>query len=102
MYAQGLAIARKRAVQHNIVRLQELAARHDFEAQAEHVSAIDGIGVGIVDLEGGDGGGDSVEALLVVGLLLLGAGEEELLVAVDGLSRLARAEGGRFGAGLGV
>lgn len=94
MYAQGLAIVGIRAVQHNVVRLQELATGHDFEAQAEHVSAVDGIWVGIVDLEGGDGGRDSVEALLVVGLLLLGAGKEELLVAVDGLSRLARAEGG--------
>lgn len=94
MYAQGLAIVGIRAVQHNVVRLQELAARHDLETQAEHVSAIDGIGVGIVDLEGGDGGGDPVETLLVVGLLLLGAGEEELLIAVDGLSGLARTEGG--------
>lgn len=102
MHAQGLAAVGVRAVQHNVVGLQELAARHDLEAQAEHVSAIDGVGIGIVDLEGGDGGGDAVEALLVVGLLLLGAGEEELLVAVDGLSGLARAEGGGFGGWLGV
>lgn len=93
MYAQGLAIIGVRAIQHNIVRLQELAACHDLEAQAEHVSAVDGVGVGVVDFKGGDGGGDSIETLLVVGLLLFGAGEEKLLVAIGGLSGLARAEG---------
>jgi hypothetical protein len=82
VHAQKLAVFRIRPVQHHIVRLQELTARHGFEAQPQHVAAIHGVWVWVTHLKGRDGGGDAVEALLVVGLLLLGAGEEALLVAV--------------------
>lgn len=84
VHAQQLAIVRIRPVQHHIVRLQELAASHGLEAQAQHVAPVHGVWIRVADLKGRDGGGDAVEALLVVGLLLLGAGEEALLVAVDG------------------
>jgi hypothetical protein len=64
------------AVEHDVVRLEKLAAGHGLEAQAEDVAAVDGIGVRVADLEGGDGGADAVEALLDVGSLPLGLAEE--------------------------
>lgn len=82
VHAQKLAMVRIRPVQHHIVRLQELAACHGLEAQAQHVAPVHGVRIRVAHLERRDGGGDAVEALLVVGLLLPGAGEEALLVAV--------------------
>lgn len=103
VHAQKVAIVRIRPVQHHIVRLQELAAGHGLEAQAQHVAPVDGVGVWIANLKGRDGGGNAVEALLVVGLLLLGAGEEALLVAVDGCpSGLSGSQGGGLGSWLRV
>lgn len=76
------------------------------------MAPVHGVRIRVAHLKGRDGGGDAVEALLVVGLLLLGAGEEALLVAVAvgwcpfglsgsqrcwGLLFLAGAEGGEEG-----
>lgn len=100
---QKLAVIRIWPVQHHVVRLQELTARHSFEAQSQHVAPVDGVGVRIADFKGRNRGGDAVEALLVVGRLLLGAGEEALLVAVDGRpSGLSGSQGGGFGGRLRV
>lgn len=60
----------KGPVEHDVVWAQELALRHDFEADAEDVAAVDSVRVWIVNLEGGYRRGYSVGALLDVGLLL--------------------------------
>ncbi len=59
-----------RPVEHDVVWAQELALRHDFEADTEDVAAVYSVRVWVVDLEGGYGRGYSVGALLYVGLLL--------------------------------
>lgn len=63
-------------VEHDVVGLEELAAEHDLEAQAEDVAAVDGVGVRVADLECRDGRADAVEALLDVGFLPLSLAEE--------------------------
>lgn len=69
-------VARVGPIQHNIVGTQELALGHDLEAKTEHVAAVDGIWVWIVDLEGGDGAADAIETLLDVGALLFRFGQD--------------------------
>lgn len=54
------------AVEHQVVGTKELAARHDLEAQGEHVAAVDGVGIRIMDLEGGNGVAEAVDGLLDV------------------------------------
>jgi len=65
-----------RSVEHDVVRSQELTLGHDFEAQTEDMATINGIGIRIVDLEGGDGAAYAIEALLIVSFLLVGFAEE--------------------------
>lgn len=64
------------AVEHDVVGPQKLASGHDFESQAEDVPTVNSMRVGVMDLEGGDGAADAMEALLDVGALLVGLGEE--------------------------
>lgn len=59
-----------RAVEHDVVWCEKLAAGHDFETKPEHMATIDGIGIWVADLEGCDGRTDSVETLLLVCLVL--------------------------------
>lgn len=63
-------------IEHDIVGSQEARFGHDFEAKAEDLASIDGVGVWVADLEGGDAGAHAVEVELVMGLLSIEAGDE--------------------------
>lgn len=71
-----------RSIEHDVVWSSELGAGHDFDANAENAASINGIWVGVFDLERRYGCASSVETLLVVRVLGFGSGED--LVA-DGL-----------------
>src|SRR5690606_8451939 len=70
--------ARVRPVQEDVVGAQEAGAAGDFDADAQDGAAVDGVRVRVLGAEGGEGGAGAVEALLVVGLLEGGLGEEFL------------------------
>lgn len=65
-------------VHEDVVRAQEAGAADDVDAQAQDGAAVDGARVRVLRAEGGEGGAGAVEALLVVGLLQGGLGEESL------------------------
>lgn len=65
-----------RSVEHDVVGSQELSLGHDFEAQPQDMATVDGIGIRVVDLEGGDGAAYAIETLLIISLLLVGFAEE--------------------------
>lgn len=71
-----MAGVRVRAVEHDIVGAEEAGLGHDLEAEAEDLAFIDGVGVGIADLEGGYAGCGSVEVELIMSFLGISAGEE--------------------------
>lgn len=48
-------------VEHDVVGPEKATLGQDLEAQSEDVAAVHGVGVWIVDLEGGDGAADTVE-----------------------------------------
>lgn len=95
VHAQGLGPGEEWPVEHDVVRPQELPARHDLEAQAQDVPAVDGAGVRVEHLEGRDGAAYAVEALLRVGFLPGCAGGE-----AGGASASARRAAGGRGGGL--
>jgi hypothetical protein len=64
------------AIEHHEVGLEKLAARHDLEAQAEDMTAIDSVWIGIADFESCDGVAYSIGALLDVCFLLGGSAAE--------------------------
>jgi len=64
------------AVEEDVVRAQELGAADDLDAQAQDGAGVDGVGVWVARTKGGEGCAGAVEALLVVGELGVGAGEE--------------------------
>lgn len=70
--ALALAAVLIRPVQQDIVRAQETRPTDNFDAQTQNSTAIDGVGVGVARAEGGYARTGAVEALLGVGLVLVG------------------------------
>jgi hypothetical protein len=68
--------ARVRPVQQDVVRAEKPGAAGYLNAQTQNGAGVDGVRVGVARAEGGEGGAGAVEALLVVGLLEVGLGEE--------------------------
>ncbi len=55
-----IAAVRVGSVQHDIIGSDELGFGHDFETKAEDVPTVDGVRIGIADLERRDGGARAV------------------------------------------
>lgn len=80
VHAQVPTTLRKiRPIQQNVVRPQEPGATDDLDAQAQDGAGVDGARVRVARAEGGQGRAGAVEALLVVGALEGGLGEEGAL-----------------------
>lgn len=99
--AQGAAALAVRPVEEHVVGADELGARHGLDAHAEDLAAVDGVGVRVAHLEGGDAGAGAVQALLLVGLLLLRVGLDLLVLAAGArggaVEELARGDVGQEG-----
>ena len=76
-----LAPSAIRPVEQDVVRTQKFGAADDLDAQAEDGAGVDGMGIGVARAKSGEGRAGAVEALLVVGELGIGAGEEGLVLA---------------------
>lgn len=59
-------------VKHDIVREQELALGHDFEAQAKDMPSVNCIGIRVLDLESSDRAAYAIKTLLVICFLFVG------------------------------
>lgn len=64
-------------VEEDVVGLDEFSGAGYVDAEAEDVAAVNGVGVGILDAEGGDACAGAVEIFLCVGALRGGCCEEE-------------------------
>lgn len=67
-------------VEEDVVRAQKLGAADDLDAQPENGAVIDRVGIWVTRAKGGEGCAGAVEALLVVGELGVGAGEEDFVL----------------------
>ena len=76
MNAQEIG-AEKGLVEEDVVGLDEFSGAGYVDAEAEDVAAVNGVGVGILDAEGGDACAGAVEVLLCVGALRGRCCEEE-------------------------
>lgn len=59
-------------VEHDVVREQELALGHDFEAQAKDMPSVNCIGIRVLDLESSDRAAYAIKTLLAIRFLFVG------------------------------